>query len=92
MAAESKLEKECRKLANDSGYELLKWVSPGVRGVPDRILLRPMGRVAFIEFKAPDGVISPSQDRWLRVLRAMGFEARVIWTLEDFKKLLRPSN
>ena len=31
----------------------LKFTSPGMAGVPDRILLMPGGRAAFAELKAP---------------------------------------
>ena len=29
-----------------------KFVSPGIDGMPDRIVLLPMGRIAFVECKA----------------------------------------
>ncbi len=88
MAAESKLEKECRKLAIEHGYELLKWVSPGVKGVPDRILLGPYESIVFIEFKTPGETPSIAQQRWLRRLQEFGFDAVVIWDLDRFKRLL----
>ena len=88
MAAESELEKECRQLALDAGGELLKWVRPGVRGVPDRILLMPNGFIVFIEFKAPGEKPKPWQDRWLKRLRTLGFDAVVVWEVSQFKQLL----
>lgn len=91
MAAESKLEKECRKIAKQHDYELLKWVSPGTKGVPDRILIGPYQQIIFLEFKAPGKKTSTAQERWLTWLRLMGHEAKVIWTVEEFEKLL-PSN
>ena len=30
-----------------------KWVSPGLDGVPDRIVLLPDGKIGFVELKAP---------------------------------------
>lgn len=91
MAAESKLEKECRRLALERGCELLKWVSPGVCGVPDRIFLGPNGRLIFMEFKAPRGGLSPAQCRWGARLQELGFEVWVIDKLEVFVRLLRSS-
>lgn len=89
MAAESQLEKECRKRALAAGCELLKWVSPGVKGVPDRILLMPNARIKFIEFKAKGfGRVSVAQARWGTRLQELGFEAWLIDNLEAFEKLL----
>lgn len=48
--SERSLERWCAKCATDHGAWLPKWVSPGTKGVPDRILFLP-GRVIFIEFK-----------------------------------------
>ena len=30
-----------------------KFVSPGLDGMPDRIVLFPIGKIAFVELKAP---------------------------------------
>lgn len=88
MAAESKLELECRQFAEHQGYRLMKWVSPGVRGVPDRILLGPNAFVMFLEFKAPGEKPSTLQKYWLSLLKQFGFKADVIWTFEQFLLLL----
>jgi hypothetical protein len=88
MADESELELECRKFAESQGYYLLKWVSPGVRGVPDRILLGPKRFIVFIEFKAPGEKPSVLQEIWLGRIRKFFFKAEVIWNFEDFLRLL----
>ena len=56
----------------------LKWESPGCRGVPDRIVLLPGARVAFVEVKSPTGVLRPEQVRMLRRIRALGFRVAVL--------------
>ena len=91
MAAESKLEQECRKFAEAQGYRLLKWVSPGVRGVPDRILLGPNRFIVFIEFKAPSEKPSVLQKKFIDLLNRFGFKAEIVWTFEQFLTLLPPS-
>ena len=68
MAYEADLEAWCRMRALQNGGYLLKWTSPGNRGVPDRILLMPRF-IAFIEFKSPGGVLSALQGVWLDRLR-----------------------
>ena len=50
-----------------------KFVSPGFDGVPDRLVLLPKGKIAFIELKAPGKVLRPLQVRRKRQLEALGF-------------------
>lgn len=40
-----------------------KWTSPGMDGVPDRIVLLPRGKMAFVETKAPGRKLRPLQLR-----------------------------
>lgn len=40
-----------------------KWTSPGMDGVPDRIVLLPRGNMAFVETKAPGRKLRPLQLR-----------------------------
>lgn len=56
----------------------LRW--DGVSGAPDRVVLAPGPRIAFVELKRPDGTgrVSKLQARELRLLQRMGFDARVI--------------
>ncbi|MBD2782507.1 PDDEXK family nuclease [Xenorhabdus szentirmaii] len=49
-----------------------KFVSPGRRGVPDRIVVLPDGRVVFVECKAPGEKPRPDQLREHERLRALG--------------------
>ena len=51
----------------------LKFVSPGFDGVPDRLVLLPGGKIAFIELKAPGETLRPLQVRRKRQLEALGF-------------------
>lgn len=46
----------------------------GMRGIPDRLVLLPEGRVGFVELKRPvGGVFEPLQERWHLKLRNLGF-------------------
>lgn len=60
----------------------VKFVSPGLSGVPDRLLLIPGGRVAFAELKAPGGRLRPLQVRRKAQLEAMGFPVYVIDSID----------
>ena len=50
-----------------------KFTSPGLDGVPDRLVLLPGGKLAFIELKAPGKELRPLQVRRKRQLEALGF-------------------
>ena len=50
-----------------------KFVSPGLDGVPDRLVLLPGGKIAFIELKAPGNELRPLQVRRKRQLESLGF-------------------
>lgn len=47
------IEKKFTDAVKKMGGIAPKFVSPGLDGVPDRLVLLPMGRMAFVEFKAP---------------------------------------
>lgn len=55
-----------------------KFTSPGFDGVPDRLILLPGGRIAFIELKAPGKTFRPLQVRRKRQLEALGFSVYCI--------------
>jgi hypothetical protein len=60
-----------------------KFVSPGRRSVPDRIVTLPGGRIVFVEVKAPGKGPTELQERdhWRR--RKLGCEVMVINSIED---------
>ena len=55
-----------------------KFVSPGLDGVPDRLLLLPDGRMAFAELKARGKQLRPLQKRRKRQLETLGFRVFII--------------
>lgn len=56
----------------------LKFTSPGFDGVPDRIVLFPGGKMAFVEVKAPGEKPRPLQLARHRLLRRLGFKVYVL--------------
>ena len=50
-----------------------KFVSPGLDGVPDRLVLLPGGQAAFVEVKAPGKTMRPLQQLRAKQLTALGF-------------------
>ena len=55
-----------------------KFVSPGLDGVPDRLVLLPHGKMAFIELKAPGKEMRPLQIRRKEQLEQLGFRVYCI--------------
>lgn len=51
-----------------------KFVSPGLDGMPDRLILLPGRRVAFVETKAPDKKLRPLQLLRKVQLETLGFK------------------
>ena len=55
-----------------------KFVSPGLDGVPDRLVLLPGAKFAFAEIKADGKTMRPLQVRRKRQLEALGFSVYCI--------------
>lgn len=70
---EEYIEQKLVKAVKKGGGMALKFVSPGLDGVPDRIVLLPMGRIAFVELKAQGKKMRPLQVRRKRQLEGLGF-------------------
>ena len=66
-----------------------KFTSPGFDGVPDRLVLLPSGKIAFIELKAPGKTLRPLQVRRKRQLEALGFSVYCIDRPEQIETVLQ---
>lgn len=75
---EKTIENKLVKAAKSMGGFALKFTSPGFDGVPDRLVLLPHGKMAFIELKAPGKQLRPLQVRRKRQLEALGFSVYCI--------------
>lgn len=75
---EKNIEQTLRKAVRNSGGIALKFVSPGFAGVPDRLILMPGGRLAFVEVKAPGETPRKLQLSRHRLLRRLGFRVYVL--------------
>lgn len=75
---ESTIEKTLVKTVRESGGLAIKLGSPGWAGAPDRLILMPGGRLAFVELKAPGHSLRPLQVRRKRQLEALGFSVYCI--------------
>jgi hypothetical protein len=71
------LEKEIeKKLVNDvkaKGGIAFKFVPVSLNGIPDRLVLLPKGKIAFVELKAPGKDLRVLQKKRKRQLEKLGF-------------------
>jgi len=79
---ESVIEKTVCVYARRQGWLVYKFVSPGIRGVPDRLFIKN-GVVLFIEFKAPGRKVNRLQEIQLaRLIR----ENMIVEIVDDIDK------
>ena len=83
------IERKLVKKAKNMGGLALKFISPGYDGVPDRIVLFPGGRIAFVEVKAPGKTLRPLQVRRKRQLESLGFKVYVLDAAEQIDEILK---
>jgi hypothetical protein len=86
---EKKIEQRLRVIAKKAGGLAAKWVSPGMSGVPDRIVFLPGGRIIFVELKRPGEKPTPLQNRIIEMLRGLGADVRVVDSMEKADEIFR---
>ena len=65
-----------------------KFVSPGMDGMPDRMVLLPGGKIGFVEVKAPGRKPRILQVRRHRQLRNLGFPVFILDDPEQIPSIL----
>ena len=81
---EKKIEQKLEKAVKVQGGLALKFVSPNFDGMPDRIILLPEGKMAFVEVKANGKKSRNLQISRHRILRKRGFQ---VFILDDKKQI-----
>lgn len=71
MASEKKLESDFGKRIKAMGGESIKFTSPTHSGVPDRLVMVPLGVTCFVEFKSTGEKLEPLQAWWQRRLKVL---------------------
>lgn len=90
---ENKVERYLDAEVMKAGGMTRKWVSPGVVGVPDRIVILK-GAIWFVEVKAIDGTTTSWQDREIKRLRDHGANVDVVYgqvAVDELMKRIRDS-
>ena len=81
---ESEIEKALTAKVKARAGMALKFISPGMSGVPDRIVLMPGGVIAFVELKAPGKKMRPLQIKRKKQIEALGFK---VYCIDSFKEV-----
>ena len=79
---ERDIEKKLTQAVKKAGGLALKFVSPGLAGVPDRLVLMPEGSACFVELKAPGQKMRPLQLKRKEMLESLGFRVYCIDSTE----------
>ena len=77
---EREIEEKLRVESQKRGGLAMKFVSPGLVGVPDRIVILPQGKLGFVELKAPGEKPRKIQVRRIEQLKKLGF---LVYVLDD---------
>lgn len=85
---ENVIERQLAMAVKKMGGMAVKFVSPGLDGVPDRIVLLPERKMAFVELKAPGKKLRALQEKRKRQLEALGFPVYVIDGVEQIGGVL----
>jgi hypothetical protein len=83
------IESRLVKAVKEQGGICPKFVSPGLDGMPDRLILLPNGRAAFAEVKAPGKTPSVLQLKRHKQLRKLGFKVFVIDDMSQIEEVIK---
>lgn len=75
---EKYIEQKLVKAVKAAGGIAPKFISPGLAGMPDRLVLLPGGKVAFVEVKGYGIKPRPLQLKRHETLRRLGFKVYVL--------------
>ena len=65
-----------------------KLITPGLDGVPDRLVLLAKGKVGFVEIKAPGRLLRPLQVKRKSQLESLGFLVYCVDSVEEIGGVL----
>jgi hypothetical protein len=78
MTKESTLEKILREEVDQAGGMCIKLPANLYRGIPDRLVLLPRGRLFFLELKTDKGQTSRAQAAFRTFLQSLGYKSYII--------------
>lgn len=81
---EKELEQKLVREVKRRGGRAYKFISPGLNGVPDRLVLLPGSKIGFVEVKAPGKKMRPNQIKRKSELEGLGF---LVYCLDNPKDI-----
>ncbi len=70
------------------GVSCIKFIPDLMRGMPDRMVLLPGGRIVWVELKTDTGHLEPIQQVRHKELEQAGQIVRVVWSTEEADNLI----
>lgn len=81
---EANVEKYLIRYVKDKGGLCLKFISASMRGLPDRIVILPQGKIFFVELKAKGKKPRPEQTRVHTLFSSLGVK---VYTADSKEKV-----
>lgn len=86
---EKEIEKALVKKVKALGGLCIKFTSPSMMGIPDRIVLLPKGKLGFVELKRPGGKARPIQTKRIKDLKELGFKVFILDKKEKIDEVIK---
>lgn len=85
---EANVEKYLIRYVKDKGGLCLKFISASMRGLPDRIVILPQGKIFFIELKAKGKKPRPEQTRVHKLFSSLGVKVYTADSKESVRSVV----
>lgn len=89
IVKEKDVERHFKWAVEVLGGRSYKFVSPGVKGVADRIVCMPNGTTHFVELKTKGGRLSALQLIFAADMARLNQNYKVLWNIEDIDAYLK---
>ncbi|GFH40253.1 VRR-NUC domain-containing protein [Pseudolactococcus insecticola] len=83
------IEQKLGIAVKSAGGRCLKFITPTLDGVPDRLVLMPQGRIAFVEVKQKGQKPRPLQVLRMKQLTNLGFRCFVLDDIEQIPEIVK---
>lgn len=86
---EKEIEKALVKKVKALGGLCIKFTSPSMMGIPDRVVLLPKGKLGFVELKRPGGKARPIQLKRIKDFKKLGFKVFILDEKEKIDEVIK---